>query len=88
MIQLYYLKQHINPEEAFTLYFYLLYTGKKQNEIKVENIIEEFDMDAPSEFRSFKENFWKYIADDKERLSTEAFEQKYMCFEWMKENGI
>ena len=53
----------------------------------VKKVLEEYDdfnIDTPSEYRTFKENFWKYIAHDKETLSKSDFENKYISFEWLR----
>jgi hypothetical protein len=46
---------------------------------------EEYNPIAPSKYMQFRENFWKYIANDKERLNMPAFERKYRIFECFKD---
>jgi tetratricopeptide (TPR) repeat protein len=53
-----------------------------QNIKQILNEYEEFDPTVPSDYSKFKENFWQYIAHDKETLSPSAFERKYKYFDW------
>jgi tetratricopeptide (TPR) repeat protein len=123
LLQLYYLRKLIDSRQVFALYFYLIYTIKKNKSSKlnkgdlileiskiivphigiklslvavktmwnvvkkISNGYEEFeklDANKPSDFRQFKENFWRHINDDRNCLSEEAFERKYRCFEWFE----
>lgn len=43
---------------------------------------DEYNLYETSNYQIFKDEFWKYIAFEKERLSDDIFKRKYQIFQW------
>jgi len=67
----------------------LFYTAAKTTYSIIANLSKEYEEFSAmenelSDYRNFKQNFWRFIDNDRETLSGEKFQQKYITFEWLE----
>jgi len=66
----------------------LFFTAIKSIIPIMENLLKEYEefsetKNILSDYRNFKVSFWRFIDNDREILTKEEFNQKYLTFEWI-----